>query len=247
MSDIPQRPQSISLARALGWWLQGVWFWKSAPLRVAFWSLLPLAFEALLQALPVVGIVASKLIVPLVGGLSLLAFDRIVRRQAVDVSELLSDLRRLGPAGLAGLVIAGFAVFLLQLVTGYVAYGPGAIDLLLWGDTAAHPDLLADKQIFLTLVLVALAVGMLLLFFAPLVVLHRLHPAAALSLSATTMLAAPAALIVTYVLSALLFAAALTWGYGLGLLLLVPLLSAVYFMAYRDVFVAPAADRTAAA
>lgn len=234
----PTTQGRISFVRALGWWAQGLWLLKTAPLRVAFWSLLPLAFEALLQAMPVFGIVASKLFVPLVSGLSLLAFDRIVERRGIEVTELVADLRRVGRVGLAGLIVAAFAVYLLQLATGYLAYGDGAIDLLLWGNAAAQPELVADRKLFLTLVLTALALGMLLLFFAPLVVLQRMHPARALSLSAATMLAAPAALLLTYALSALLFAAALTWGYGLGLLLVVPLLSAVYFMAYRDVFVA---------
>jgi len=240
MTEPAVRSNGISFVRALGWWAQGLWFWKSAPLRVAFWSLLPLACEALLQAVPVVGIVASKLVVPLVSGLALLAFDRIVNRRNVEMTELVSDLRRVGPVGLAGLVAVAFAVYLLQLATGYLIYSEGAIDLLLWGDAAAQPELVADRRLFLTLVLTALALGMLLLFFAPLVVLQRAHPTAALSLSAATMLAAPVALLLTYALSALLFAAALTWGYGLGLLIVVPLLSAVYFMAYRDVFVARA-------
>jgi hypothetical protein len=224
----------LDTPRALGWWRRGAAFLAGAPGRVAVWSLFPLAVEVLLQLVPVVGIVASKVLTPLAGAVTFLAFDRIARQQPAPPDALLTQLRRVGARNLVGLAVIGVGIYALQLAVGVAVYGAPALDLALLGRTTGHEALMADRGFLLLLVLVGLLPGVLLLFVTPLVVLGGRSTPRAVSLSAGAMLASPGAAAVTFALTALLIGAAIASGLGLLLLVLVPLLSAVYFAAYRD-------------
>jgi hypothetical protein len=226
----------LSTPRALGWWRAGLALLARAPGRVAAWSLFPLAVEVLLQLVPVIGIVASKLLTPVASAVTFLALDRIVRGQPAPPDALAAGLRRIGTGNLLGLALIGVAIYVLQLVVAYLAYGDAAIDLALLGRTAGHEALLADRGFLVLLVLVGLVPGVLLLFVTPLVVLGGRTTPRAVSLSAGAMLASPGAAAVTFALTALLIGTAIASGFGLVLLVLVPLLTAVYFAAYRDAF-----------
>jgi hypothetical protein len=236
----------IGSRSALGWWRGGFALLRRAPWRIAAWSLLPLLVEILLQALPTIGVVASKLLTPLAGVLSVLAFARIARGQPVNGAALGAGLRRIGAARLVALALVAFAIYLLQVLVAAAVYGAAAVDVAVLGRTSGHEELLADRSFLLLLVLVGLVPGVLLLFVTPLVALADRSVAGAVSQSAGALLSSPAALALTYGLTALLVALAITWGQGIALLLVVPMLSAVYFAAYVDVFGLPP-DRTAPA
>jgi hypothetical protein len=225
----------ISGRTALQWWARGLDFWKRAPLRITLWSLLPLVVEALLQAVPDVGIVASKLLTPMASVLVYLAFDGIYRKHALGARNLAASLRQIGVGGMLGLALVTFSIYVVQVFVGYLVYGAPALDVALLGRTEAQAELL-NQRFLLVLVLAGLVPGVLLLFVTPLVALDRQSPMRAASISIATMLTSPAAYGVTFLLTAVLVAAAITWGRGIALLVLVPWVSAVHFVAYRDVF-----------
>ena len=235
MNEATQSAYSIPARAALQWWARGLGFWKQAPLRITLWSLLPLVVEALLQALPEVGIVVSKLLTPVASVVVYLAFDGIHRKQPLSAAAVATRVRQIGAGGLLGLALVMFTIYIAQVIVGYLAYGAPALDVALLGRTDGHRELL-DQRFLLVLVLVGLVPGVLLLFVTPLVALGGQAPMRAASISAATMLTSPAAYVVTFVLTAILIAAAITWGSGIALLALVPWVSAVHFVAYRDVF-----------
>jgi hypothetical protein len=235
MTEATRSAYSIQAVAALQWWARGLGFWKQAPLRITLWSLLPLVVEAMLQALPEVGIVVSKLLTPVASAVVYLAFDGIHRKQALSARALSAKLRQIGAGGLLGLALVMITIYVAQVIVGYMVYGAPALDVALMGRTEAHGELL-DQRFLLVLVLVGLVPGVLLLFVTPLVALGGQSPIRAASISTATMLSSPAAYVVTFVLTAVLIAAAITWGRGIALLALVPWVSAVHFVAYRDVF-----------
>jgi hypothetical protein len=128
-----------------------------------------------------------------------------------------------------------FTIYIAQVIVGYLVYGAPALDVALLGRTEAHRELL-DQRFLLVLVLVGLVPGVLLLFVTPLVALGAQSALRAASISSATMLTSPAAYVVTFVVTAALLVVAITWGRGIALLVLVPWVSAVHFVAYRDVF-----------
>ncbi|HQR55527.1 MAG TPA: hypothetical protein PLW72_06025 [Burkholderiaceae bacterium] len=235
MTESKRSAFAIPARAALQWWSRGFDFWKQAPLRITLWSLLPLVVEALLQALPDIGVVASKLLTPSVSALVYVAFDGIHRRQPLSAAALAARVRQIGVGALLGLALVMFTIYIAQLIGGYLVYGAPALDVAILGRAEAHRELL-DQRFLLMLVLVGLVPGVLLLFVTPLVALGGQSPLRAASISSATMLTSPAAYVVTFVVTAALLAAAITWGRGIALLVLVPWVSAVHFVAYRDVF-----------
>jgi hypothetical protein len=191
--------------------------------------------------------VASKLLTPVAGVLTILAFDRIARGQPGNVEAIGAGLRRADAPRLVGLALVGFAIYLLQVLLAVAVYGGPALDVAVLGRTAGHEELLADRSFLVLLVLVGLVPGAALLFVTPLVALGDRTVGRAVSQSAGAMLSSPAALALTYGLTALLVVLGITWGQGIALLLLVPVLSAVYFAAYVDVFGLPPRDGVSAA
>jgi hypothetical protein len=225
----------LTAPRALAWWRAGFALLRIAPWRFALWSLMPLAVEVLLQLVPGVGIVASKLVTPIASAATWLAYDGLVRRQPVPPDALAAGLRRVGARNLAGLAVLGLAIYAVQVAVALAFYGAPAWDLTVLGRTEGNEALLADRRLLLVLVLTGLAPAVVLLFVTPLVVLGGRDIGRAVSQSAGAMLSSPGALALTYGTTALALAAAIA-GSGLLLLLLVPLLGAVYLAAYRDVY-----------
>jgi hypothetical protein len=208
MTESTRSAYSVPARAALQWWGTGLAFWKQAPLRTTLWSLLPLVVEAVLQVLPDVGVVASKLLTPAASALVYLAFDGIQRRQPLSAAALAARVRRIGVGGLLGLALVMFTIYIAQVVVGYLAYGAPALDVALQGRTEVHRELL-DQRLLLMLVLVGLVPGVLLLFVTPLIALGGQSPMRAASISSATMLTSPAAYVVTYAVTAALLAAAI--------------------------------------
>ena len=128
----PARPQPRGPGRDWHWLRQGLALWRSGIWQGLLLALLPLIFEGLLQWLPVVGLVLSKLLTPLVGALSLWWLHRRCQRAG-----------SLPVHGLPGWPVAvvvmllGLVVFAWQLAVLALLAGPGSALSLLQGDMAA--------------------------------------------------------------------------------------------------------------
>lgn len=159
-------------------WLRDGWrVFRRAPLRIVLLSLLPILFEALCQAVPVVGMPASKALTPLVSAWALLMLDRRVRHGAfAPAATACGWFARRG--ALAAVALLGLAVFAVQLGVAALIAGPGAALALGTGDVAA---LGMDRG----QVAMVLASGMLpalgVVYAVPRIVLDSVAPAAALA------------------------------------------------------------------
>jgi hypothetical protein len=225
----------ITASRALRWWTGGLAFLRQAPLRLSLLALLPMVVEIAFQLVPTLGIVLSKLATPIAVVLVYLAYDNFVNARAVDLPKATRRLGSLGWDRLAGLAIISFLVYVTQILIGYLIHGEAAIDVAVFGRTEEHRELV-DSRFLLTLILPGLIPATLLMFFGPLVGLARQRPGAAARMSVETMLGSPAALVVTLLVTGVLAAVAILWGYGIGVLLFAVWATATGFVAYRDVF-----------
>lgn len=231
----PSAREPISARRAARWWIDGLVFWRRAPLRIALISLLPLVVESLAQAIPWIGIPLSKLLVPLVSTAVYVALDDLHAGRAPSQQSIRNSLQRVGWRQLLLLAALMMSIYATQLAAGYLMYGEPALDVALLGNLEAHRDLF-DSRFVLTLVLPGLVPATLLMFALPLVALGGMPAVRACSVSVARMLLSPAAWAVTLAITAGLFTLSLVWGMGLILLLLVPWASATGYVAYRDAF-----------
>lgn len=229
------RGTRITAVRALSWWTGALAFLRQAPLRLSLLALLPMVVEVAFQLVPTLGIVLSKLATPIAVVLVYLAYDNFVNARAVELPKAGRRLGSLGLDCLAGLAIISFLVYVMQILIGYLIYGEAAIDVAVLGRTKEHRELL-DSRFLLTLILPGLIPATLLMFFGLLVGLARQRPVAAARISVETLLGSPAALLVTLLVTCVLAAVAILWGYGIGLLLFAVWATATGFVAYRDVF-----------
>lgn len=128
----PARQPQPGPGRAWHWLTQGLGLWRGAFWQGLLLALLPLIFEGLLQLLPAVGIVLSKLLTPLLGALALWWLHR--RCQGAG---------GLPVYGLPGWPVAvavmllGLFVFAWQTAVLALLAGPGSALSLLQGDMAA--------------------------------------------------------------------------------------------------------------
>ena len=95
---------------------------------------------------------------------------------------------------------------------------------------------LLSRTFVLVLILPGMVPATLLMFLMPLVVFDGVRPLRAAGISIRLLASSPPSFLVTCALSSLLPAAALTWGYGLLMLVVVPWMGTMGYAAYRDVF-----------
>ncbi len=220
--------------QALQWWILALRLWRRAPLRLALLCLSPLAVEAVVQLVPIVGIVLSKVVVPFFSLGILVVLDRVWRSRIFSLRGLLWSFHKEHVRTALEVALISAVVFAFQVFVAFVVYGYPAVDAVMFGRIAQHRELL-NHTFVLVLILPGEVPATLLMFLAPLVVLGGVRPLRAAGMSIRLLAFAPASLLVTCAVSAVLLGAALTWGYGLAMLVVVPWISMVGYVAYRDV------------
>ena len=128
----PARQQPPGPGRAWHWLRRGLGLWRGALWQGLLLALLPLICEGLLQLLPVVGLLLSKLLTPLLGVLTLWWLHRRCQH--------MGNLPIYGlPGGVVvvAVMVLGLGVFFWQLAVLALLAGPGTALLLLQGDVAA--------------------------------------------------------------------------------------------------------------
>lgn len=145
MSAVPESPPAVTLHahRALRWCLDGLRLWRRAPFTLFVLCALQLLVETLLQLIPWIGVMLSKLVVPVLLMGILLGLDELARGGRLRWSCLLDGVRRrpLLPM-LALAAIWGLGVFAVQQGVAWLAYGWPAMDAVLLGHAAAHRALM---------------------------------------------------------------------------------------------------------
>lgn len=215
---------------ALRWLADGWRLFKLAPFALLFLSLVPIIFEGVWQLIPLVGIVASKLLTPLASAWALAMLDSKARhsRFAAGHSARLV-LARLADLLVVAVVIAG--AFAFQVAIAAAIGGAGQASALVLGQVAelslSRPQL---AFVFASGVLPATV----LMFVTPRVLFDGrwAMPAVSESVRRVLMYWRPATVLAAISATSV---AALLW-LPLLLLVLLPFGLCVGYASYRDVF-----------
>ena len=226
---------TVPVRRVASWCLEGLRLWRRYPLRLFLLSLAPMVLEALLQLVPLVGVALSK-VFPLLLSIGVLQglVDAVLsgRLRWSSPLRLWQHSYRWRALGLA--LLCGPLVFGLQQLGVAAIYGWPAVDAILLGHVAAHPEF-ANRTFSCLLILpgVPVAIG---LGLAPMFVMFRnVAPWQAMQRSLTTMLRSPAAFSMYAGIQLLLTAGMLLVPFGLLLLLpLLPWMTACWYVIWTD-------------
>ena len=238
----PAQPQLIRDGRTVpagnGWtWLVSGWdLFKRNP---GVWILIIIIFVAIqmvFSALPLVGMVASYILTPLLVGGIMSGCAALERGEALEVAHLFAGFReRTGSLVQVGLLYFAGVVAIGLLLGVFFGFG------LVAGALTGRPPVAEMATLGLVFLLFfALVVPLLMaIWFAPaLVMLHDLKPVDALKASFTGCLKnIPAFLI--YGIVGLVLAIVATIPLVLGWLILGPVAIASAYTGYRDIFTQP--------
>ena len=134
--------ESLPIRHSWRWFVEGVRIWRLHPLKLFLLCLTPMLAEALLQLIPIAGVLLSK-ILPLLVSLGILSGLAESERTGVLRWSCLFDIfrqRRWQSAALLA-VLYGPLIFGVQQLVAWLAYGWPAIDMALLGHVSAHPEL----------------------------------------------------------------------------------------------------------
>ena len=231
-------PRSVAAGRGISWWSEA-WalFTKNAGMWIAL-SLILLVILVVLSCIPVLGSLAASLLLPVFVGGWLLAARKVETGGALELGDLFAGFKdKLTP-----LLVLGALVLVATLVIGAVvgALGFGALmgmvmggsQLSTGGMAAAMGATMLALLIGLTL---ALVVSMAIWFAPALVVFHNVAPVEALKAS----VAASRKNIVPFLLYGVIYIVATILAsipFGLGWIVLVPVLLLTVYVSYKDVF-----------
>ncbi len=222
-------PASVPARHALDWLGQGWRLLWRAPLRLILLSLAPFVAEFLLQLIPGAGIVASKLIVPIVQAGVWVGLDGMFHGRPLRVACLGEGFRRERLAPLAGLSLWFLIVFATQLLVVAAVFGPEVSGALLLGHV--HRELAGPA--ILLVVLPGLVPGTFVMLSTPLVLFDHLGPTRAVARSVRLVLASPAAFALFTLLTGIMLGLALL-ARAVPLLVLAPWFLTSSYAAYRD-------------
>ncbi len=235
-SDI--QPRSVDAGRGLSWWTEA---WPLFTKAAGMWIVLTLIFIVLLVVvgiIPLLGGFAISLTMPVFGGGLLLAARKVDGGGTLEVGDLFAGFKD----KLSSLLVLGALVMVGGLVIGGAGamLGMGAMfGIMAGGANNSAGTMLASLGAGMFALLIMLGLGLVLsmaMWFAPaLVVFRNVPPVDALkkSFSACMMNIVPFLLF-----SVLYIAAAIVASipFGLGWLVLLPVMLLTVYVAYKDVF-----------
>lgn len=249
---------SASNARHAGWpvrrvgcWLIGAWrLFRRAPVRLYALSVLPILVELALQmSWQGGGVVASKLVVPLISAWALLMIHSVIARNRAAPALAARALWRIR-GSLPGLALLSASVFVIQCIAMWCVAGPEGMAALVFADPAGLA-VVSRAQLAISLATGAMPAIALLFFAVSRIVLEGIPVIEAISGNLRLLRHNPAPMVVWMLVNVgLLFALI----YQPWLLLVLLPMGLVAYAAWRDVFGAaadadalPAAARAPAA
>ena len=232
-----RRARAVDAGRSWEWLVSGFGLFKKQP---GMWILLLIVYlvvSVLIALVPLLGSIANLVLYPVfIAGL-MLGCNALERGGELEISHLFAGFKQntsdLLMVGLLALV--GWIVILIPM---FVIVGGGAFFAALRGDASAVAAFgLTFALAFLVVLALSIPLYMALWFAPTLVALHQLKPMDALKESFFACLRniIPFLLYGVIVL-VLTFIAAIP--FGLGFLLLVPVVIASIYTAYKDIFFA---------
>jgi uncharacterized membrane protein len=238
-STEPNQPRAVDGGHGVTWWTDA---WALFTKSTAIWVVLGLILFIILIVLafiPIVGQLASTLLLPVFAGSWMMAAQKLEGGGGVEVGDLFSAFKgeRLTP-----LIVVG-ALFLAMMVVIFVVAGAlgfgGAMGMLAGGASHSVGGMMAGMGVGM----IGMLVGLVLLFlvsmalwFAPaLVALRGVAPVDAMRLS----FAASLKNVVPFLLWGLIYIVAsivASIPFALGWLVLGPVLMLTIYVSYKDVF-----------
>lgn len=231
--------RSVEPGRGLAWWTEG-WalFTKSAVLWIAL-ALLLIIIVFVLGLIPLLGALAASLLIPVFMGSWMLAARKVEGGGTLEIGDLFTCFKgeKLTPLLVMGALLVA-AVLVIGIVAGVL--GAGALfGMFAGGAHQSMGGMFAAMGASMLVVLFVLAVSVLLgmaFWFAPaLVVFRGTQPVDALRNS----FAASLKNIVPFLIySVIYFIASIvaTIPFGLGWIVLVPVLMLTLYVSYRDIY-----------
>jgi uncharacterized membrane protein len=229
----------VDAGRGLAWWTEA-WalFAKSAVLWIAL-ALILFIIMCVLGVIPLLGALAASLLVPVFMGSWMLAARKVETGGTLEIGDLFTCFKgdKLTPLLVLGALLLA-AVFVIGLVAGVL--GAGALfGMAAGGANQSLGGIFAAVGASLVAVLVVLAVSLLLgmaFWFAPaLVVFRGTQPVEALRNSFAASLKNFLPFLIYSVIYFILSIVA-TIPFGLGWIVLVPVLMISLYVSYRDIY-----------
>jgi uncharacterized membrane protein len=234
----PSQPRSVNAGRGIGWWTDA-WalFTKNIGMWIAFSLMLLFIFIAL-AFLPLIGMLAVSLLTPVFIGGWMMAARKLQAGGALEIGDLFGGFKeRLTPLIVLGAMLVG-ATLLIILVMGLLGFG-AAMGMMSGRTHDGAGGMMAAAGAGMLALLVGLVLGFVIaiaFWFAPaLVVFNNVPPVDALKAS----VAASLKNIGPFLLYGLLYIVAAVVAsipFGLGWLMLVPVLLLTVYVSYVDVF-----------
>jgi uncharacterized membrane protein len=238
-SSEANQPRTVDGGQGVTWWTDA---WAMFKKNAAIWIVLGLVLLIILVVLaciPIVGQLASTLLLPVFAGSWMLAAQKCEAGGTLEVGDLFSAFKgdKLTPLIVVGALFLAMMVVIF-LVMGVLGFG-GFMGMMAGGAMGSAKGMMTGMGVGLFAMLIGLALFMLVsmaLWFAPtLVVLRGVAPVDAMRLS----FAASTKNVVPFLLWSIIYLVAAmiaTIPLMLGWIVLVPVLMLTLYVSYKDVF-----------
>lgn len=235
--------RSVESGQGVAWWSEA-WalFMKNPGMWVVF-GLVYLVASILLHVIPLIGSLAAALLTPVLLGGWMLSARKAEDGGTLEISDLFSGF---GPL-LNSLILIGAVVLVCELVIAVVvgALGLGAVGAMVGGAAySSTASVMAGVGMGFLGMLVAMVMGLIIaimLWFAvPLVVFDGMPPIEAMKASFDASMRNVAAFLIFGLISLVLSILAFV-PFGLGWLVLLPVMFLSMYTSYRGVFGRPVA------
>jgi hypothetical protein len=230
--------RTVDAGRGVAWWSEAWALFTKAPGMWIAMALIMIIIFIVLGLIPVVGGLATALLAPVFAGGWILAARKVEDGGALEIGDLFGGFKdKLSP-----LVVLGAAALVATLVIGVIGglLGFGAVfGMMAGGAHHSGAGVLAGLGAGMLVILVILAFSLLVtmaLWFAPaLVVLRNVAPLDAMKMS----FAANLQNIVPFLIYGVLYiiaAIVASIPFGLGWIVLAPVLMLSVYVSYKDIF-----------
>lgn len=230
--------RTVDAGRGVSWWGEGWALFMKNPGMWVVMSLIFLVIVVVVSFIPLLGAIALSLLFPVFIGSWLLSARKLEAGGTLEVGDLFSGFKdKLTPLiVLGGLVLA--ATIVMWLIVAFLGVG-AAVGLGVGGARGSSGGMMAGLGAGLLAGLLMLVFGALVgiaLWFAPaLVIFQHMAPVDALKTSFAASLKNIVAFLVfgaLYIVAAILASIP----FGLGWIVLVPVLMLAMYVSYKDVF-----------
>jgi uncharacterized membrane protein len=226
-------PRRVDAGRGLAWLAEGWILFRQAPLPWIGITLIGVVIFLLLAFVPILGQLGSSLLSIVFGGGIMLGCRALDRGGELTIGHLFAGFQtHLSPLLVIGALYLG-AMFALGLIFALV--GGGAAFSALWG--RADPSVAAGSVALAGLIFLALLIPLAMaVWFAPaLATLHNVPPVDAMKTSFSGCLRNLVPFLVYGVLFFILAILA-SIPFGLGWLVLLPMMAGSIYSGYKDIF-----------